>query len=312
MKREYGMDVEYDVILNSERNLEVLQYPLSEEHVELVEIKGKDNGNHIEASVSIAKPKKELKMKGIASSTINDYYVLSVGQEEIVGERVRNIVQLRPMVEEKQDPNRTEKKESQRVFATNETTAEVESRVKNPNYQIEKLLKEPWIQYRIELDRGSVERGAADRGSVDREAEAVHGVKGSRNIAGSISKAYPHSSRKSSEKLVEDIERAVYNARVVNKSVLHELFPEAPLYVVKQVLSKMTEKIAGRYLLKKEYFEDMSDTYEKIVQRMEKSRGELQLTLKEITDPEEVFMYVLQEISHRSGSKYVLKGRNEQ
>lgn len=285
------MAVEYNVVLDLQATVELFQYPLHESLPEMLEINTKEKGKYVAAKARAGAG--EVTLKGVASNLINDYFVLTVQGGEVLGEKVAHLVQLRPALPDTPETlSKTQRKDPARIFAISETHEELVNRTKNPNYIVEKLAKEPWQTHRVIKDAAP-------------PAPAVPS-----SLPPPVP-ADPSAARADEGRQLEALKRVIYNARVCNLSTLQELFPAAPAALINQALSELTVPLLGRYVLRAEHFKDMAATYQAILQRLAAGNGALTLTFAELSDPEEVFMYVLGQIADKRAPRYYLRGTNE-
>lgn len=271
---------EYDILLDTEENSIVIQYPLNTELPFLKSIKTKNEDTFAETvgetEVGISN------FRAPASTTINKYYILSIG-DEIVGEPVKSIFQLRPFLEETEETVRKTEKKETKTFSMNETQEELENRMKNPNYVADKFRKSPWKEYEI----GEI--------PVKNICRMERIPRNTFTSAGPIS-------------ILERVRETVYNARVVNLGELKNIYPSVSTAEISQILSEMTVEVLNRYILKPEYFNDLSTVLIKIVNRMKIGHGILTLTKEELINSSEGFDYILSQIAHKEKNYYRLKG----
>lgn len=280
------MNTEYDVILDAQGTLSILQYPLLEEPPFITEIKTKAEGKYINGK-GVYK-KKDMTFIGTTPNTICDYYIVHIGKKSMQGEKVSEIVQMQPMLPETEEmQKKTEKKTSVRVFSPIESREELENRKKNPNYVIEKLSNEPWAVYEV--------RNRDNKRIYLNEAPLPPFKYYKPDHPGSI----------------DEIKAAIYNARVSNIGVIMQMFPSAPANDIKIAFEELTIPFLGRRVLKHKYYNDLANIYSFLLGRMESTNGVLSLTFEESTDPEESFFYVLEQITRKVGPNYILKGYPE-
>ncbi|KAI5147461.1 hypothetical protein NEAUS05_0916 [Nematocida ausubeli] len=272
---------EYDIFLNTEESTLLFQYPLSTEVPDVQKVSTKCDNKYVQ--ISAKKGTEEMNYKGIGSDTINKYYVLSLQNGQIAGTQVKTIVQMRPFLPETEETMKLAEKKETKVFAMNESQDELENRMKNPNYIVDKVNKTPWVVHKLAEYKESVIK------------PEVH------------KPLYAETSSTCLNKLKETI----YNARVVNISELHKIYPGRSISDINQAVSEMTIPFLGRHILKPEYFNDLSPLLIKILKRMEEEKGTFKLTKDEIINPSEEFIYLLNQVAYKDEHKYVLKGFNE-
>ncbi|OAG29492.1 hypothetical protein NEDG_00625 [Nematocida displodere] len=288
--RTHPETYQYNVVLNTASELMVAQFPLLEKLPEVTSLKTKNQDTYAEADVWVSG--KRVTMKGNASKTLSQYYVLSLSGKTLHGKKVDQIIQLRPVLKDTPETlKKAERKEKERGFALNETQEELENRMKNPNNVIDKLNKEEWKTYAVNQDR---------------QLSILH--------QDQVASAPPATTRQPRPQTpLAAIQKVIYNARVVNVSVLKEIFPEATTDVIRKALESLATKTFGRYILRAEYFNDMREIFQGIMSRfvVENERVTLSITAKELSDPEESFFYVLRQLAHKEGHLFVLKGCHE-
>ncbi|KAI5190008.1 hypothetical protein NEMIN01_0793 [Nematocida minor] len=278
---------EHDVFLDTQEDSLLLQYPLNTELPSLVEIKTKSEDTFAETKAETSAG--QISYRSVESSTINKYFILSVG-EEITGVPVKKIFQLRPFLPETDEILKKMDKKETKVFAMNETQEEFENRMKNPNYVVEKVNKMPWKNYQINKET------AAESMPQQLKAEMARGA------------PIKHSHYKEAHTPMEKIKETIYNARVVNMSELARVYPTVPMSDISQAVSEMTIEFLDRYVLKPEYFNDLAPMLINILNRMKNTGGVLTLTKEEIINSSEEFNYVLSQVSHKEAHYYRLKG----
>ncbi|KAI5191375.1 hypothetical protein NECID01_1444 [Nematocida sp. AWRm77] len=297
--------MEYNVVLDLGASVEIFQYPLHDTLPDIEEVKTKDKGKYVEAKANTEMG--ETCLRGVSSDCINEYYVLTVGEGTVLGEKVENILQLRPVLPDTPDTlSKTQKKESMRIFSISESHEEVLSRAKNPNYIMEKLAKEPWKKYSVSAPFPVFQNTLRIPSLQSIHEHVSESAKSSKSAKESGKEA-----EGALDAVMTEIKRTIYNARVTNLSTLQDMFPRAPHSLLAQALNELTFPVLGRYVIKPEFFKDMSGIFLSIIGRMQSSEGALVLSFKELSDPEETFMYVLAQVSHKEGHLYKLKGYNE-
>ncbi|KAI5180430.1 hypothetical protein NEOKW01_0734 [Nematocida sp. AWRm80] len=292
------MRIEYSIVLDTKEDTILLQYPLHNTSPILTELNTKANDTLIEAKGTTDFG--EVKFKGAAVNRINDYYILTHTDQGLVGRKVKNIFQLRPVLEEKEENlKKDEKKESARVYAINETQKDFENRIKSPNYIIERQEKEPWHKYK--LNPQEVEHKHLSELLNTQNTSNTLETEGQVSIQKSIQK-------NALDNAISSLRSTIYNARVVEYSVLATLFPEIHPGKINQLLKEMTVPLLNKHVLLPEYYRDLAGIYSSILERIKEGEGILTLTKKELLDPEERFFYTLEQVAERTGRKYKLKG----
>lgn len=281
---------EYDVVLDTQESSILLQYPLSTELPTLHNIKTKNEDRFAETVGETGAGLNNYRASG--STTINKYYILSVGKD-ITGVSVKTIFQLRPFLTETEDILKKSEKKETKIFSMNETQEELENRMKNPNYVVEKFRKMPWKEYSV----------------VSGVEETVHLLEQRLLMEENHKKtSAKYSHRKEPSISIDRIRETIYNARVVNIDQLRRIYPTASTLDIKQALSEMTVEVLNRYVLKPEYFGDLESVLINVLNRMKSAQGVLTLTKEEIINSAEGFSYVLSQISHKEKHYYRLKG----
>lgn len=316
------MQSEIPLVLDTQSDLVLFQFPLARELPKLAYLKIKEKGGILESSdlqqsrkltgtlsplfvpgpgkpCSDSAPLYETTMSRPLHATpyINSYYVLSVTGSGISGKILRAVSHLRPVLEDPEETvAKSSLKEKEKTFAQNETQEEAAARMRNPNYAVEMLLQEPWK----DLDRDSTpntpdscagsflndpKRAGIDRGRT--ESQKVDAV------------------------ISADILACIYNARVSSLGSLSQIFPDIPTAILEIGLRQLTVKKHGRYFLRPEFYDDLEDVYTSILDRLE-SRDNNELIFRfvpnEVMDPDERLLYVLNQIGHRNGAVYTIKG----
>ncbi|KAI5154564.1 hypothetical protein NEPAR06_1218 [Nematocida parisii] len=272
---------ELDVFLDTQENTLLFQYPLSLEVPNVQTVNTKCDDKYVQISTS--EPTGTVNYKGISGDTINKYYILNIKESEVVGLQVKSITQLRPFLPETEETIKLSEKKETKVFALNESQDELENRMKNPNYIVEKVNKTPWVEYKL---------------TEYKESQVVQ--EPSRPISTQIANIP-----------LEKIKETIYNARVVNIPELKNIYPTSPISDINQAVSEMTIPFLGRYILKIEYFNDLSTLLISILKRIEEGNGVFTFTKDELIDQSEEFTYLLNQIAYKQDHVYVLKGYNE-
>ncbi|EIJ89598.1 hypothetical protein NEPAR04_1000 [Nematocida parisii] len=272
---------ELDVFLDTQENALLFQYPLSLEVPNVQTVNTKCDDKYVQISTS--EPTGTVNYKGISGDTINKYYILNIKENEVVGLQVKSITQLRPFLPETEETIKLSEKKETKVFALNESQDELENRMKNPNYIVEKVNKTPWVEYKL---------------TEYKESQVVQ--EPSRPISTQIANIP-----------LEKIKETIYNARVVNIPELKNIYPTSPISDINQAVSEMTIPFLGRYILKIEYFNDLSTLLISILKRIEEGNGVFTFTKDELIDQSEEFTYLLNQIAYKQDHVYVLKGYNE-
>ncbi|KAI5128629.1 hypothetical protein NEPAR08_1340 [Nematocida parisii] len=272
---------ELDVFLDTQENALLFQYPLSLEVPNVQTVNTKCDDKYVQISTS--EPTGTVNYKGISGDTINKYYILNIKENEVVGLQVKSITQLRPFLPETEETIKLSEKKETKVFALNESQDELENRMKNPNYIVEKVNKTPWVEYKL---------------TEYKESQVVQ--EPSRPISTQIANIP-----------LEKIKETIYNARVVNIPELKNIYPTSPISDINQAVSEMTIPFLGRYILKIEYFNDLSTLLISILKRIEEGNGVFTFTKDELIDQSEEFTYLLNQIAYKQNHVYVLKGYNE-
>ncbi|EIJ94200.1 uncharacterized protein NEPG_00867 [Nematocida parisii ERTm1] len=272
---------ELDVFLDTQENALLFQYPLSLEVPNVQTVNTKCDDKYVQISTS--EPTGTVNYKGISGDTINKYYILNIKESEVVGLQVKSITQLRPFLPETEETIKLSEKKETKVFALNESQDELENRMKNPNYIVEKVNKTPWVEYKL---------------TEYKESQVVQ--EPSRPISTQIANIP-----------LEKIKETIYNARVVNIPELKNIYPTSPISDINQAVSEMTIPFLGRYILKIEYFNDLSTLLISILKRIEEGNGVFTFTKDELIDQSEEFTYLLNQIAYKQDHVYVLKGYNE-
>ncbi|KAH9387401.1 uncharacterized protein NEMAJ01_2297 [Nematocida major] len=276
---------EYDVFLDTRESSVLFQYPLCTELPEVKSIRGKMDDLHAEIRAETGAG--DVSFKSSTSETINKYYILSVSGQELCGVPVKRVLQMRPFLADTEETVRKTEKKETKVFSMNETQEELENRMKNPNYVVEKMKSTPWREYSI-LPEEEYARGGEESYTPARNCpNAPEGVFGRR------------------------IEETIYNARVVNIPELVKIYPFLPLGEIGKVLSEMTVPFLGRHVLKGEYFNDLGGILSSVLGRME-GDGTFSFTKEELVSEPEELIYVLKQIAFRDGCVYRLKGYSEE
>ncbi|OAG32223.1 hypothetical protein NEIG_01908 [Nematocida sp. ERTm5] len=272
---------ELDVFLDTQENALLFQYPLSVEIPNVQTVNTKCDDKYVQISTS--EPTGAVNYKGISGDIINKYYILNIKENEVVGLQVKSITQLRPFLPETEETIKLSEKKETKVFALNESQDELENRMKNPNYIVEKVNKTPWVEYKL---------------TEYKESQVVQ--EPSRPVSTQIANTP-----------LEKIKETIYNARVVNIPELKSIYPTSPISDINQAVSEMTIPFLGRYILKIEYFNDLATLLISILKRMEEGNGVFTFTKEELIDQSEEFTYLLNQIAYKQDHVYVLKGYNE-
>ncbi|KAI5183962.1 hypothetical protein NEIRO03_1435 [Nematocida sp. AWRm78] len=272
---------ELDVFLDTQENALLFQYPLSVEVPNVQTVNTKCDDKYVQISTS--EPTGAVNYKGISGDIINKYYILNIKENEVVGLQVKSITQLRPFLPETEETIKLSEKKETKVFALNESQDELENRMKNPNYIVEKVNKTPWVEYKL---------------TEYKESQVVQ--EPSRPVSTQIANTP-----------LEKIKETIYNARVVNIPELKSIYPTSPISDINQAVSEMTIPFLGRYILKIEYFNDLATLLISILKRMEEGNGVFTFTKEELIDQSEEFTYLLNQIAYKQDHVYVLKGYNE-
>ncbi|KAI5165817.1 hypothetical protein NEIRO02_0715 [Nematocida sp. AWRm79] len=272
---------ELDVFLDTQENALLFQYPLSVEVPNVQTVNTKCDDKYVQISTS--EPTGAVNYKGISGDIINKYYILNIKENEVVGLQVKSITQLRPFLPETEETIKLSEKKETKVFALNESQDELENRMKNPNYIVEKVNKTPWVEYKL---------------TEYKESQVVQ--EPSRPVSTQIANTP-----------LEKIKETIYNARVVNIPELKSIYPTSPISDINQAVSEMTIPFLGRYILKIEYFNDLATLLISILKRMEEGNGVFTFTKEELIEQSEEFTYLLNQIAYKQDHVYVLKGYNE-
>ncbi|KAI4291566.1 hypothetical protein PAPHI01_0840 [Pancytospora philotis] len=193
-----------------------------------------------------------------------------------------------------------------------ESREELEHRKKSINYKLKLLESEEPRQLRFE-DASHLHKNCL---VVEKSEEEKDGEEGRTDKEAAVASTLATSTERMSRMAVsgaraefspERVEEVIRNARIANYADLVAIFGNEN--AVKNVFYKMTEKIAGRFVLKNAYYEKSLWKRRSALLELFKERdGEVQLSQLQFLGEE---LWMATELSEQAGDRYVLKGRRE-
>lgn len=313
---------EYEVVLNTEGGVVVMQFPLLSSRPNIKEVRGKLNNSYMEADIGHEHmPKNEKKMRehsqfGAAQKNISiesplrsDYYIFRTKGGTVYGEKVEKIMQFHPSMDFRDPPEEEPVAERKGILHVKrkETPEEHGYRRKDPNLLLGKLESEDYVNYAL--------RKEPPQDFEDLVGEALSERDGGGELHDEPASSAPE---KRSRETVERLRATIRNVCVVNLDVLSDIYKTLSEKTIKSCLQEMTFRFKGRFLLRRKFLDEKAQReLGPLLSRFQESPGDsgsafIQFSEGEQSGLREGLLLLLDKMCRKEGSKYFLKGDCEQ
>lgn len=307
---------EYPLVLSqSPTPVTIYRFPTRQKDFCPVEIKLRPSSGYTE--IKLPFPQKNmsaLKLKLLNTNSLAfrsipthpaSYYHATVESERIVLTQVQSLYLFEPMHQYYMVEMQST------ALRKAESREELEHRKRSINYKLKNLENEEFVTMdyedatKIEM-RGNSVSGLKGRGSAtpgtSTNATQPDGLSKTAVAAGQVKST----SNGSKTVCRNKIENVIKNARIVNASDLINIFGNK--MAVNNVLFKMTDRIAGRFILKNAYYEKRLWEPRSTLLNLFRGCGETSISSTRFLGDES---WLADEIADRVGTKYVLRGYKE-